>query len=147
MEIEELYNLETTLSENLSIGLWNDTLRQDWRCYHSKKYWDTHHLIERFISSHSRHPGPLTETMLSSLPVAVGFWKSSNKRSFVRSYLYSNGAIFFLFQENMLTDEYLFVDHTTAERWVYPDDWFLYRDTLSEESRNKLMAGGKRRKD
>lgn len=123
MTYEELLVTEPTLSQNNSQKLFFEICHQGWRCY-SNALGDIESLVDRFLTSHARIPGAVTEQMLANQPLETLMYNVEGLR--VIGSLFLNGAVVSIFPPGKPSTQLLFVSDSTAERWSYPNHSYRY---------------------
>lgn len=122
-----------TLSENNSEKIMIELLtKEGWRCYSSAIFPECMGLIMRFLASHAKQPGIVTNEMLALVPVAVFGYHVSHSGIRVKGATFLNGAVVAVFPQEEPATQLLFVDEETATTWSYPNEGFR-RLTDSEE--------------
>ena len=134
MTLDHILEQAPTLSPDQSYLLILGLGTQPWRCYSSQTFPDTRELIDRFIRSHGRIPGLITETMLSPLPAQVFSYYDDTSRASYKGGLYSNGAVVYVLHPTKGATWTLFIDDHTAREWGYPREGYTY--LASKDSEN-----------
>lgn len=127
MTFDELLTAEPTLSQNNSKALFYEICHQHWRCYSSALTEEVTQLTERFLRSHARIPGVVTEQMLATLPMEV-FRYTTDAQLKVFGALFINGAVAMVVPADLPGVQLLFVSDSTAAEWNYPDEGYLYME-------------------
>lgn len=120
MVLDEILTMDATISENISRGVVLELFQQGWRLYSHKTTWDIEGLINRYLASHARLPGVLTDESFAWRPIEVFYFRENGIVH--RGALFLNGAVYV--QQDLTTGDtatLLFVSNETAEKWVYPD--------------------------
>jgi hypothetical protein len=132
MTYDDIMQLEPTLSPNNSEMLFRALLTHDWRYYSSVVTPDIDVLIERFLKSHARMPGFVTDEILAVVPIEVFEWRTSAGVG-THGALFTNGAVVSIVGTHGQMVNMLFVDETTADRWRYPEGYLKYGERADEE--------------
>lgn len=132
MTYEEIMQLETTMSSNNSQKVFLELLYGEWRFYSNQVTPVTDELIDRFLQSHARMPGFVTDEILAVVPVEIFGWRTDSGVG-THGALFTNGAVLSITGEGKQV-KLLFIDEATAHRWGYPDGYSVRSERANEES-------------
>lgn len=121
-------SIQPSLSEINSFKLYIElfTTKTSWRCYSksSVELWELEKIINRYIKSHASVPSPLTQETLSSTPMHVLQFLSSDNTTQITGLVYANGLVCEAFNTQSLESELiLLVEDKVAEIWSYPSKY------------------------
>lgn len=135
MDYEYIRLADSTLSANVSEITLREICERGWRCYSSVFVSQTETLIQRFLASHARMPGVLTEEMLALIPIDILRYTNKENGVRVEGATFTNGAVVTVLGTDGTSVKLLFIDDVTAERWKYPDGHqYLGRENGSNPS-------------
>lgn len=132
MTYDEVMQMEPTLSSNNSEMLFRELLTHNWRYYSNHTTLEIDTLIERFLQSHARMPGFVTDEILAVIPIEVFEWRTPAGVG-THGALFTNGAVVSIAGTEGQLVKMLFIDETTADRWRYPEGYFIHGERADEE--------------
>lgn len=121
MRYKDIPSMQATVSANVSQGMFIELLNKaNMRLYTSVLYPNLEQLIDRFLASHARIPGIVTEQTLGIIPINVIRWDKRQEQLRIEGVIFLNGAVCTMYAPDKVIS-FFFVDDHTAKSFHYPE--------------------------